>query len=57
MDQSNPKRIGIFEYDWSIYHYIKDFAMKLAEAGYLIDIFLKDWDVGPNLANTRDFSV
>lgn len=57
MDKKNSKRIGIFEYDWSIYHYIKDFAIQLAEAGYLIDIYLKDWDVRPNLANTNDFSL
>lgn len=57
MDTRNNKRIGIFEYDWSFYHYIKDFAIKLAEAGFGVDIFLKDWDVRPNFADTNDFTL
>lgn len=56
MDERNNKRIGLFEYDWSMYHYIKDFAIKLAEAGYLVDVFFKDLDVSPDYANTNDFS-
>jgi hypothetical protein len=55
MTQRTKKRIGIFEYDWSMYHYTKDFAIKLAEAGYLVDIFLKDWDVRPSFADTTEF--
>lgn len=57
MDRKNPQRIGIFEYDWSMYHYVKDLAIKLAEAGYLVDIFLRDWNVTPNFANINDFSL
>ena len=57
MDEKNNKRIGIFVYDWGMYHYIKDLAIKLAEAGYLVDIFFKDWDVRPNYANTNDFDL
>jgi glycosyltransferase involved in cell wall biosynthesis len=57
MDEKTNKRIGIFEYEWSMYHYTKDIAIKLAEAGYLVDIFLKDWDFSLNFANTNDFSL
>jgi hypothetical protein len=57
MNEKTNKRIGIFEYEWSIYHFIKDFAVKLAEAGYLVDIFHKNWDFKPNFANTKDFSL
>lgn len=56
MNENTHKRIGLFEYDWSMYHYTKDFAIKLAEAGYLIDIFFKDFDVSPDYANTNDFN-
>ena len=38
-----------------MYHYIKDLAIKLAEAGYFIDLFFKDWDVRPQYADTREF--
>ncbi len=57
MNDKSNRRIGIFEYDWSMYHYTKDFAIKLAQAGYLVDIFLKDWDVRFNLTNTNDFKI
>lgn len=57
MNEKNNKRIGIFVYDWGMYHYIKDFAIKFAEAGYLIDIFHKDWDVRQNYVNTNDFDL
>src|ERR1044071_4068817 len=57
MNERTHKRIGRFEYDWSMYHYVKDFAIKLAEAGYLVDIFLKDWNIRPDFANTKDFSL
>lgn len=55
MNERTNKRIGIFEYDWSMYHYVKDFAIKLAEAGYWVDIFLKDWSIRPDFADTSDF--
>jgi glycosyltransferase involved in cell wall biosynthesis len=57
MDRKNHKRIGMFIYDWGMYHYCKDLAIKLAEAGYLVDIFFKDWDVRPNYANTNDLDL
>ena len=55
-DKKN-KRIGLFEYDWSFYGFIKDFALKLAEAGYSVDFFLKDWDIGPDFAKTGEFEL
>jgi len=55
MNDKRNKRIGIFEYDWSMYSFIKDFALKLAEAGYLVDIFFKDWEVALEITNTNDF--
>lgn len=57
MIESYAKRIGIFVYNMSIQHYIKDFVIKSAEAGYLIDLFLKDWSIRPNFANTNDFAL
>jgi len=56
INKMNKKSIAIFEYDWSIYHYVKDFVIKLAEAGYLVDIFLKDADFGLHFADTSEFS-
>lgn len=49
-------KIGIFVYDWGMYHYIKDLAIKLSEAGYNVDIFFKDWDLRPNYADTAEFA-
>lgn len=56
MDESPAKRIGIFVYNMSIQHYIKDFAIKFAEAGYFVDLFHKDWNVRPNFVDTNDFA-
>ena len=53
----NNKRIGVFEYDWLLYSFIKDFVIKLAEAGYSIDIFFKDWDIRPDFAQTSEFNL
>ncbi len=36
------RRIGIFEYDWSMYGFIKDFIIKLTESGYIVDVFQKN---------------
>ena len=57
MNKKNNKRIGIFIYDWGMYHYIKDFAIKFAETGYFVDIFFKDWDLRPDYANTDQFNL
>jgi glycosyltransferase involved in cell wall biosynthesis len=35
------RRIAIFEYDWSMYSFIKDLIIRLAEKGYQVDIFHK----------------
>jgi glycosyltransferase involved in cell wall biosynthesis len=48
-------RIGLFEYDLSMYGFMKDFIVKLAEAEYSVDVFFKDWDVRPDFTNIRDF--
>ncbi len=49
----DEKRIGLFEYDWALYSFIKDFAIKLVEAGYRVDIFQKDPSFNPNFANVE----
>jgi hypothetical protein len=54
MNCSEPRRIGIFEYDWSMYGLTKDFAVKLAESGYLVDIFYKDVDQERGFADTSE---
>lgn len=51
------KRIAIFEYDWSMYSFIKDYAIKFAEAGYFVDIFFKDWDIRPDFAKVSEFKI
>lgn len=56
MDQIDRKKIGLFVYDWGMYHYIKDLAIKLAEAGYFVDLFFKDWDVRLDYADTSEFA-
>jgi len=50
------ERIGIFEYDWSFYSFMKDFAIKLAEAGYLVDIFKKDPIFNPGFADIQELN-
>lgn len=55
MDKIEERRIGIFEYDWSMYGFIKDFVIKLAEAGYSVDIFFKDLNIGLNFADASQF--
>jgi glycosyltransferase involved in cell wall biosynthesis len=56
MNEKN-KRIGIFEYDWRMYDFIKDLAIRLAETGYGVDIFYKDVYVRPDFANIREFDL
>ncbi len=56
MSTIKEKRIGIFEYDWSLYSFMKDFAIKLAEAGYLVDIFQKDPIYNPSFADIQQLS-
>ena len=53
MDDSIDGRIGIFEYDWSMYSFIKDLVIKLAEAGYVVDIFQKNPDVNLDFTNVE----
>ncbi len=40
-----------------MYHYTKDLAIKFAEAGYLVDIFFKNWGITYDFANTNDFRL
>ncbi|MBN1569582.1 MAG: glycosyltransferase [Acidobacteria bacterium] len=54
-DLRNAGRIGIFQYDWSLYAFIKEFVIKLAEAGYLVDVFQKDPDIKLDFANAEHF--
>ena len=55
MDRKEERRIGIFEYDWSMYGFVKDLVVKLAEAGYAVDIFQKDPNVTLDFANPEQF--
>ena len=50
-------RIGIFQYDWSMYSFIKVFIIKLAEAGYMVDVFQKDPNTSVVFADTEAFKV
>jgi glycosyltransferase involved in cell wall biosynthesis len=55
MDIKEERRIGIFEYDWSMYSFIKDLVIKLAEAGYKVDIFHKDPNINLDFTNPEQF--
>ncbi len=55
MQPDEVKRIGIFEYDWSLYSFIKDLVIGLAEAGYQVDIFQKNQDTRLSFTNTDEF--
>jgi glycosyltransferase involved in cell wall biosynthesis len=55
MDDKSSGRIGIFEYDWSMYSFIKDFVIKLAEAGNVVDVFQKDPYISLDFANAAQF--
>jgi glycosyltransferase involved in cell wall biosynthesis len=55
MDRKEERRIGIFEYDWSMYSFIKDLVIKLAEAGYKVDIFHKKPNVSLDFTNSEQF--
>lgn len=57
MLEKTNNRIGLFIYDWGMYHYIKDFAIKFAEAGYFVDIFYKYWDSAYDFANINDLEL
>lgn len=46
MPDHKKGRIGIFEYDWALYSFVKELAIKLTEQGYLVDFFQKDPGVG-----------
>jgi glycosyltransferase involved in cell wall biosynthesis len=49
-------RIGIFEYEWSMYGFTREFIVKLADAGYFIDIFQKDPDFNRDFAYAEQFT-
>jgi glycosyltransferase involved in cell wall biosynthesis len=55
MDSADKGRIGIFEYDWSMYSFIRDLAIKLTESGYTVDIFHKDPNFGLDFTNIELF--
>jgi hypothetical protein len=40
-----------------MYSFIKDFAIKFAEAGYMVDIFFKDLAIRPDFAKTSEFKL
>lgn len=56
MDPRKANRIGIFQYDWPMYGFIKEFVIKLAQAGYFVDVFQKDPDVIIDFANLEQFA-
>lgn len=49
-------RIGIFQYDWAMYSFIKEFIIKLAETGYAVDIFQKDPNIKIDFTDTNIFT-
>lgn len=55
MDRREERRIGIFEYDWSLYSFIRDLVVKLAEAGYKVDIFQKNPSVSLDFTNSEEY--
>ncbi len=55
MRGEEERRIGIFEYDWSMYSFIKDFVVKLADVGYFVDVFQKNPSVSFDFANAEQF--
>jgi glycosyltransferase involved in cell wall biosynthesis len=55
MDRIEERRIGIFEYDWSMYSFIKDLVIRLAEAGYFVDIFQKSPNASFDFTNSEQF--
>lgn len=57
MSESNVKRIGIFVYNSPIFHYIKDFVIKIADDGFMVDLFLKDCTIRHSFSNTNDFAL
>ncbi len=56
MDKMRTGRIGIFEYGWSMYSFIRDFVIDLAEAGYAVDVFQKDPSSTHNFANLEQLN-
>lgn len=55
MNDLGAGRVGIFEYDWSMYSFVKDFIIKLAEAGYTVDVFHKAPGVSPEFTDPGQF--
>lgn len=55
MDREQSRRIGVFEYDWSMYSFIREFIIKLAEEGYLVDVFQKDPTISLKFADPEAF--
>lgn len=55
VDRKEERRIGIFEYDWSMHSFIKDLIIKLAEAGYMVDIFQKNPNVSLDFTDAEQF--
>lgn len=56
MDKEKSRRIGVFVYDWSMYTFIKDFVIKLAEAEFAVDIFHKDPDISSDFTKIEEFT-
>jgi glycosyltransferase involved in cell wall biosynthesis len=56
MNIGGAGRIGICQYDWSMYSFIKEFVIKLAETGYLVDVFQKDPAVNLEFADAEAFT-
>ncbi len=57
MKNNRNQRIALFECDWSMYTFIKDFIVKLADVGYSVDVFFRDWQVGRQCTDTNEFKL
>ena len=53
MRKREQQRLGLFVYEWAMYSLMKDFAVKLAESGYLVDIFYKAMPAPIELADVH----
>lgn len=50
------KRIGIFEYDRPMDSFVKDLAVKFAESGYAVDLFFRNVEDSPKIADISELA-
>lgn len=55
MIDNEIRRIAVFEYDWSMYSFIRDLVFMFAKAGYSVDIFQKNPHGNLTFTNLEQF--